>query len=124
MMSVHEMQVFSTSNQSSSCGNKQKKINKSTDIQSAEACGQTSDGKTNTPEGHRKARPYKSTLDYRHADEEWLTKHKGRRCGRRRKKVRKRGKYKYAALLGYISVCFGGGCWNVFDSKSLPVKEK
>lgn len=49
---------------------------------------------------------------------------KGRRCGRRRKKVRKRGKYKYAALLGYISVCFGGGCWNVFDSKSLPVKEK
>lgn len=103
---------------------KKNKINKSTDIQSAEACGQTSDGKPNTPEGHRKARPYKSTLDYRHADEEWLTKHKGRRCGRRRKKVRKRGKYKYAALLGYISVCFGGGCWNVFDSKSLPVKEK
>lgn len=105
-------------------GTNKKEINKNTDIQSAEACGQTSDGKTNTPEGHRKARPYKSTLDYRHADEEWLTKHKGRRCGRRRKKVRKRGKYKYAALLGYISVCFGGGCWNVFDSKSLPVKEK
>lgn len=88
-------------------GTNKKEINKNTDIQSAEACGQTSDGKTNTPEGHRKARPYKSTLDYRHADEEWLTTQRST-LWQKKKEGKKEGKIQIRGSVGIHQCVFWG----------------